>query len=563
VRSAAKSRSQRIHVDLPEEIRQGLCDRATAQNTTVEILIERVLADAVGGENGRPAFSRGTRPAHFRLPSAYAEEVHEALPGYEDIGRVGRRARGDGSSSARADLRRRYAEKLIVNPALSRALVSFQSNKTTPFYRWFKYKEAFSHEFVRYVLGLLEVPSHEVPRVLDPFAGAGTTLTTATKEGWHATGIELLPVGTAAMQARLLADSVSLGAFDEELARLESQPLRASASAGYRFPHLRITAQAFPPATEKAIGVYQEFLREMVDQRVRYLFWFASLAVLEEVSYTRKDGQYLRWDARSGRNLRSSFDKGPVSEFGPALLRRLHLMRQDLVQRNGGTFSHSVQIIEGSCLDELPGLADETFDLVLTSPPYCNRYDYTRTYALELAFLNYGERALASLRQLLLSATVENKTKRLILEAAYARRGQAERYQRAEAAFRRQEALAEVLALLYAARERGELNNSHIPTMVENYFFEMNLVIHELGRILVPGGLVVMVNDNVQYHGEEVPVDLILSDFAEAAGLHVREIWVLSRGKGNSSQQMGVHGRNELRKCVYVWEKPESAATPQ
>jgi len=65
-----------------------------------------------------------------------------------------------------------------------------------------------------------------------------------------------------------------------------------------------------------------------------------------------------------------------------------------------------------------------------------------------------------------------------------------------------------------------------------------------------------MVNDNVRYHGEEVPVDLILSDFAESAGLAVEKIWVLPRGKGNSSQQMGRWGRQELRKCVYLWKKP-------
>ena len=63
-----------------------------------------------------------------------------------------------------------------------------------------------------------------------------------------------------------------------------------------------------------------------------------------------------------------------------------------------------------------------------------------------------------------------------------------------------------------------------------------------------------MVNDNVQY-AIEVPVDLILSDFAEEHGLRTDKIWVLPKGKGNASQQMGVHGRNEIRKCVYVWEK--------
>jgi hypothetical protein len=207
-------------------------------------------------------------------------------------------------------------------------------------------------------------------------------------------------------------------------------------------------------------------------------------------------------------------------------------------------------------LDVLPELPGDTFDLVLTSPPYCNRYDYTRTYALELAFLNYGEEAVGRLRQSLLSATVENRTKRRLLANEYAARRQSNRYRRIEAAFEREVTLHEVLELLRAARERNELNNPNIPTMVESYFFEMNLVVHELARVLAPGGRIVMVNDNVQYHGEDVPVDLILSSFAVDAGLSVDSIWVLPRGKGNSSQQMGVHGRNELRKCVYVWSKP-------
>jgi len=29
----------------------------------------------------------------------------------------------------------------------------------------------------------------------------------------------------------------------------------------------------------------------------------------------------------------------------------------------------------------------------------------------------------------------------------------------------------------------------------------------------------------------------------------------LPNGKGNSSQQMGEHGREALRKCVYIWRK--------
>ena len=73
-----------------------------------------------------------------------------------------------------------------------------------------------------------------------------------------------------------------------------------------------------------------------------------------------------------------------------------------------------------------------------------------------------------------------------------------------------------------------------------------------------PGGWVIMVNDNVQYHGQEVPVDLILADIAERCGFSCAEIGVLPRGKGNASQQMGRFGRREIRKCVYRWRRAGS-----
>lgn len=459
-------------------------------------------------------------------------------------------------NAKRTALYKRYSDRLIEKPDLTRALVSFQANKKAPFYRWLKYKEGFSSEFVLYCLEKFRPRIPSTPRILDPFAGAGTTLTTATRAGWRATGIELLPVGTAAIQARLLADTVNLQSFQHHLERLEKFQLALPAKKGKRFPHIRITEKAFPVQTERALAAYQTFLDRIQDKDVRFLYWFACLSILEDVSYTRKDGQYLRWDHRSGRPLKSSFDKGVIHGFRSAAIGKLRIMLEDIKKRNGGSFSRNVNVIAGSCLNELPKLSPASCDLVITSPPYCNRYDYTRTYALELAFMDYNEETLKQLRQTLLSATVENKTKRHQLAHEYRSRKQKDRYNSALAVFTNQQALQEVLTLLYKAQKEGKLNNDNIPFMVENYFFEMNFVIRELARVLAPGGRIVMVNDNVQYNGEEVPVDLILSDFAASAGLTIDHIWVLPRGKGNSSQQMGAHGRNELRKCVYVWSKP-------
>ena len=79
------------------------------------------------------------------------------------------------------------------------------------------------------------------------------------------------------------------------------------------------------------------------------------------------------------------------------------------------------------------------------------------------------------------------------------------------------------------------------------------MVIAGLSRAVKPGGEVFLVNDNVRYHGVSVPVDLVLSELAERMGFRCESIRVLPVGKGNSSQQMGKFGREEVRKCVYHW----------
>ena len=282
---------------------------------------------------------------------------------------------------------------------------------------------------------------------------------------------------------------------------------------------------------------------------IRSLLNLACMSVLEEVSYTRKDGQYLRWDYRSGRSLRSRVDKGSIATFAGAVARRLSQMAEDMPLLNRMYGGGKPDLLAGSCLEVLRETPGSRFDMVITSPPYANRYDYTRTYALELAWLGFDRAGFADLRQRMLSATVENRTKAEWLEHAYG--DDADRLNFALGMYENQAALHEVLANLRACVD--ELSNRHVIRLIEGYFLEMAVVVAELGRIVRPGGTVIMVNDNVQYHGEEVPVDFILSDFAEQSGFICKDIWVLPTGKGNSSQQMGRFGRREIRKCVYRW----------
>ncbi|MCC6444427.1 MAG: site-specific DNA-methyltransferase [Armatimonadetes bacterium] len=454
------------------------------------------------------------------------------------------------------ELTARYRDALAVNRHLDRKWVSFQGNKTVTGSRWFKYKEGFSVALMHYIFDSLGIRQG---RILDPFVGSGTALFAAREAGVHATGIELLPSSIESIRVRnrlLSCDpaKVSAGLKDFADRRVWEKPGEIEP-----FRHIAITHGAFSEETERQLGRYLYESDRLSDPDVRSALRFAALCVLEPISYTRKDGQYLRWDYRSGRKGGAKpFDKGKIYPFTEAISSKLNEMAEDIegqeaAHRGLGTLfqpsdSGEIEVLSGSCLEILPTLPEDSFDGLVTSPPYCNRYDYTRTYALELALLNIGEEGIRKLRQTMLSCTVENKDKPHLSEWF-----RAEVYHQAQAAFESQTMLQLVLRYLEECKADKTINNSGIPRMIKNYFREMALLIFECARVLKPGAPFVMVNDNVRYMGAHLPVDLILSDFARQAGFDVRTIWMLPRGKGNSSQQMGEHGREELRKCVYIW----------
>lgn len=311
-------------------------------------------------------------------------------------------------------------------------------------------------------------------------------------------------------------------------------------------PELPITRGAYPESTKDAI---EQFLSacNRESERVAWVLRFALLCVLEQVSFTRKDGQYLRWDYRSGRKQRGRpFHKGNIPSLADAVTQKIHEIVQD-VQCSPEHLIGTITLYHGSSLNVLPNLPSEHYHAVITSPPYCNRYDYTRTYALELAMLDVTESDLSALRQSMLSCTVEHRAKDLL--------GMNPAWRHVVEITDQQELLQAILRYLTDLKVQGRLNNDAIPRMVRGYFYEMACIIAESTRVLRPGAWFVMVNDNVRYAGVSIPVDLILSHIAEQLGFSVEQILVVSDSKGNSSQQMNRYGKVALRKCVYVWRR--------
>lgn len=252
-----------------------------------------------------------------------------------------------------------------------------------------------------------------------------------------------------------------------------------------------------------------------------YLFF----SVLEPCSYTSKDGQFLRLkrdkrladpeEALAGKVQQAERDVRWIRELG----------------RDDAFLSFRVVLGDTRRLDDVPFERPPT--VIITSSPYANRYDYTRTYSLELCF--HFVRNFAELRELRHS---------LIRSHIEARLAPAE-----EAPHPAVQELVDFL------RSRGKvLNNPRIPDMLTAYFVDMQKAIREWRRVLAPSARVAMVVDSVRFEGQMLPVDPILSEMAEEEGFTVEEI-VVARYKGNSSQQMGRYGRVPVRESIVVWRK--------
>ncbi|WP_273000492.1 DNA methyltransferase, partial [Hydrogenibacillus schlegelii] len=72
--------------------------------------------------------------------------------------------------------------------------------KKQPVHRWFFFPHSFSPELVDEILAAFPLPTGG--RILDPFAGAGTTVLRAKERGYSAAGVDLSPLSVFVARAK-------------------------------------------------------------------------------------------------------------------------------------------------------------------------------------------------------------------------------------------------------------------------------------------------------------------------------------------------------------------------
>jgi hypothetical protein len=382
------------------------------------------------------------------------------------------------------------------SPAQTERSGSFVDNMQLPVHRWFRYSAGFSAEWAGDLIRGLR--GGRPLRVLDPFAGSGTVVLEAERAGAEGIGIEAHPFIARVARAKL-AWREDYKAF-RLLGRKIARDARVNPGAANDYPPL--ITKCYPPETLATLDALKRAWAT-ADNRspLADLCWLALVATLRAASPVGT----AQWQYVLPRKAKAK----PVEPLD-GFKRRIELMAFDME-----TFQEKPALPPGQMLGgdarQCAGVPEAWADLVVTSPPYANNYDYADATRLEMSFL--GEiSGWGDLQEAVRKHLIRSCTQHVATQVPHT----AEVFQTPQVAPIASE-LRAVCSRLEEARE-GHGGKKPYHTMVAYYFLDLSLVWQALRRVTAPGGRVCFVIGDSAPYGVHVPVDRWLGELAVAAG---------------------------------------------
>lgn len=262
---------------------------------------------------------------------------------------------------------------------------------------WYRFVLSYPPHLVREYLDRFGISTRHC--VLDPFCGTGTSLVECKKLGIRSIGIEANPMACFASRVKLdwSLDPKRLLRHAETVAQLASKRLRADGlEETRRLPLFRGTKNptselhTLPPALHKLL------LKDSISP-VPLHKTLVLLQTLAEQSGPRFEGHERLALAKALVYEIGNLHFGPEVGIGPpksdapvvsAWLDQVRSISEDLCHlKQKAHVSAIVHLGDSRQIQQL--LPRDSVDAVITSPPYPNEKDYTRTTRLESVLLGF------------------------------------------------------------------------------------------------------------------------------------------------------------------------------
>lgn len=416
-----------------------------------------------------------------------------------------------------------------LNPYTDLDLSVFSHNLSLPRHRWYEFKEGFSEKLVHIAILDISTVRRKKIRILDPFSGSGTSLVAAGFLGVEATGIEVNPFLAFATRAKCASgkwikrsfqnrlDNILYDSRYEILSPLEGCSTFTESPGLEKWLFNRSVLRGFA-SIDRALQQTRHYRRPLR---------LALMASLMDCCNADKDGKCLRyregWEVEglNSADLRNAFKRRAQEVF-------------DDIEKHPFD-SNGLNIIEGDSREQLKSLESKSYDLLITSPPYLNSFDYSDIYRPELfagGFVGSNDE-LRKIRLKTIRSHVQVNWKPT------------------------QEDSSPMIPPLISKLSKKKLWNRKLPDMVQSYFADMAKILHESARLVKPKGQAWIVVSTSAYGGIEIPVDLILADIATRNCWELRSVNVLRklRSAGQHWSHLKAGTKLPLRESLIILER--------
>lgn len=382
-------------------------------------------------------------------------------------------------------------------------IMQFNKNKKEPIHRWYPFVEGYSREFISSILD--EVKKKKLV-CLEPFSGSGTTALELQNRGFQCYSFEVNPLMYVIAKVKL-ENTYEIQEFNkwfDFVCVKRNTVCTDNLSSVFTTLYQKENSNKwnYDISVAKAITKLIKSIISIDNQVYQDLFMVALSAILLDVSNLYRNGKCLSYK----KNWKSiSYDENYVfSKFDSKIKNELlpdiqNIKKTTSVSNKKRLFNQDSRVgIEEK-------IADNSIDLVITSPPYLNSRDYTDTYMLELKTLYFDNyKQIKDLRKQTIRSHVQVKWN--------------------DQVYIQNKLLNQTLDELSKASSNVKLWNDSIIDMIRLYFVDMQIIFQSLYKKMKKNGSIYFNVSNSAYFNTLINTLDICASIAEDIGFNIIEI---------------------------------------
>lgn len=249
---------------------------------------------------------------------------------------------------------------------------TFADNMKLPVHKWYRYTAGFSASWVNELIRQEQKNGRK--RIIDPFAGSGTVLIESEFAGVESFGVESHPYIYRIAKVKLNWGYPPEKFKAEALALLKNARSRVITRTD--FPKLIL--KCYPTGTiQKLESLKQSWIETPQEEAIQDFNWFIITSILRTTSPVGT----AQW-----QYIQPNKTKANVVDPFVAFEQKVNDMYLDMKR----TQNRYKNVVGSTILNEdarnIESIPNGWGDLVITSPPYANNYDYADATRLEMTF---------------------------------------------------------------------------------------------------------------------------------------------------------------------------------